>query len=74
MVSFLEDETENNGGIFGSGPLRSFMTGTKSVSKAAEAYAKAMMDAKNDKVRSGYEMEENLKNSDLTPVRCGGPR
>lgn len=68
MVSFLEDEMENNGGIFGSGPLKSFMKGTQSVSVAAERYAQAMMDAKNDKVRSRYEMEAELKNSDLTPV------
>lgn len=73
MVSFLEDEMENNGGIFGSGPLKSFMKGTKSVSVAAEQYAKAIMDAKNDKVRSKYEMESELKNSDLTPVGTQQP-
>lgn len=74
MVSFLEDEMENNGGIFGSGPLKSFMKGTKSVSAAAERYAEAMMAAKNEKVRSRYEMEAELKNSDLTPVSspCAG--
>jgi hypothetical protein len=68
MVSFLEDEMENDGGIFGSGPLKSFMKSTKSVSVAAERYAEAMMSAKNEKVRSGYEMENDLRNSDLTPV------
>lgn len=68
MVSFLEDEMENNGGIFGSGPLKSFMKGTQSISVAAERYAKAMMDARNDKVRSKYELEAELNNSDLTPV------
>ena len=67
MVSFLEDEMENGGGKFGSGPLAQFMSGTKSLSVAAEAYSKATMDAKNAKVRSGYEMEEELKKSDLTP-------
>eukprot|EP01043_Picozoa_sp_COSAG02_P026289 COSAG02_NODE_1510_length_12225_cov_3.918770_5_plen_314_part_00 len=68
MVSFLEDEMENNGGKFGSGPLKSFMKGTQSVAAAAERYSKAMMDAKNQKVRDKYEMEAELKNSDLTPV------
>ena len=71
MVSFLEDEMENDGGIFGSGPLKSFMKGTKSVSIAAERYAEAMMNAKNEKVRSHYEMEKELRNSDLTPVGNG---
>lgn len=68
MVSFLEDEKENDGGMFGSGPLKGFMKSTKSVAVAAEQYKQAIMDAKNAKVRSSYQMQKDLRGSDLTPV------
>jgi hypothetical protein len=63
LVSFLEDEAENddNGNItFASGELSQFMKGTKSIADAEEAYAEATMDAKTSRIRSNRESEQAL--------------
>jgi hypothetical protein len=63
LVSFLEDEAENddNGNItFASGELSQFMSGTKSIADAEEAYTNATMDAKTSRIRSNNESEKQL--------------
>lgn len=63
LVSFLEDEAENddNGNItFASGELAQFMSGTKSIADAEEAYKDATMDAKTSRIRSNNESEKAL--------------
>ena len=55
MVSFLEDEKENDGNgkvSFASGPLKSFMKGTKSIADAQKEYRKAVIDAKTNRIRA----------------------
>ena len=63
LVSFLEDEAENDdkGNItFASGDLATFMKGTKSIADAQEAYVTATMDAKTSKIRANNEAEKHL--------------
>ena len=63
LVSFLEDEAENddNGNItFASGELSQFMKGTKSIAEAEEAYKEATMDAKTSRIRANNESEKAL--------------
>ena len=63
LVSFLEDEAENDdaGNItFASGELASFMKGTKSIADAEEAYTDATMDAKTSRIRANNESEKHL--------------
>ena len=65
LVSFLEDEAENDdkGNItFASGDLATFMKGTKSIADAQEAYVTATMDAKTSKIRANNEAEKHLLN------------
>ena len=61
MVCFLEDEAENDlkGNIsFASGELKQFMSGTKSIAEAEEAYVEAIRNAKTNKIRAGRESEQ----------------
>ena len=70
MVSFLEDESENdkNGQVtFAAGPLKEFMSGTKSIADATEQYTKDIQDAKTNKIRANDEVQAKLRDSDLTP-------
>ena len=70
MVSFLEDESENDktGGVtFAAGPLKEFMISTKSIANATEAYHNEIRDAKTNKIRANEEVEKDLRKSDLTP-------
>ena len=65
LVSFLEDEAENDdkGNItFASGDLATFMKGTKSIADAQEAYVTATMDAKTSNIRANNEAEKHLLN------------
>ena len=70
MVSFLEDEKENDGNgqvSFASGPLKDFMSGTKGIADATERYKKSLIAAKSDKLKAQQEMEKDMMKSDLTP-------
>jgi len=63
MVSFLEDEAENDakGSIsFASGELKQFMSGTKSIADAEEEYVNAVRNAKTNKIRAGRESEKAI--------------
>ena len=70
MVSFLEDEQENdkNGEVtFAAGPLKDFMKSTKSIADATEKYAEDIRNAKSGKIRANNEVSAKMKESDLTP-------
>lgn len=70
MVSFLEDESENDGNgqvTFADGPLKQFMKSTKSIADATQAYAEAVRKAKTDKIRADAEVTAKMRDSDLTP-------
>ena len=64
MMCFLEDEDENTGDkpSFATGELAQFMTSTKSIADAAEAYEDETRQAKTNKIRADDETQENLKN------------
>jgi hypothetical protein len=64
MMCFLEDEDENTGDkpSFATGELAQFMTSTKSIADAAEAYEDETRQAKTNKIRADDESHENLKN------------
>eukprot|EP01052_Picozoa_sp_SAG31_P005039 SAG31_NODE_216_length_20053_cov_9.223815_8_plen_299_part_00 len=63
MVCFLEDEAENDDNgypTFASGELKSFMSGTKSIADAQEAFVNSVRDAKTAKLRANNESETHL--------------
>jgi hypothetical protein len=63
MMCFLEDEAENDDNhlfTFASGPLKKFMSGTKSIADAQAAYAESVRDAKTAKIRSDIESEKAI--------------
>jgi len=64
MMCFLEDEDENTGDkpSFATGELAQFMTSTKSIADAAEAYADETREAKTNKIRADDASHEELKN------------
>lgn len=64
MMCFLEDESENTGDkpSFATGELAQFMTSTKSIADAAEAYAEESRQAKTNKIRADDASQEELKN------------
>ena len=63
MMCFLEDEAENTGDkpSFASGVLAQFMTSTKSISDAAEAYGDSVRGAKTDRIREEDKCTGELK-------------
>lgn len=70
LVSFLEDESENddNGEVtFAAGPLKDFMKSTKSIADATEKYAEDIRNAKTNKIRANSEVAMKMRDSDLTP-------
>ncbi len=70
MVSFLEDERENDGNgevTFAAGPLKEFMKSTKSIADATQKYAEDIKNAKTDKIRANSEVTKKMRDSDLTP-------
>ena len=70
MVSFLEDERENDGNgevTFAAGPLKEFMSSTKTIADATEKYANDIRDAKTSMIRANDEVANKMKDSDLTP-------
>jgi hypothetical protein len=64
MMCFLEDEDENTGDkpSFATGELAQFMTSTKSIADAAEAYADETRQAKTNKIRADDASQDELKN------------
>jgi hypothetical protein len=64
MMCFLEDEDENTGDkpSFATGELAQFMSSTKSIADAAEAYADETRQAKTNKIRADDASHEELKN------------
>ena len=64
MMCFLEDEDENTGEkpSFATGELAQFMTSTKSIADAAEAYSDETRSAKTNKIRADDASQEDLKN------------
>ena len=70
LVSFLEDESENddNGEVtFAAGPLKDFMKSTKSIADATEKYAEDIRNAKTNIIRANSEVAMKMRDSDLTP-------
>merc|ERR1712195_441387 len=63
LLCFLEDE-KNNGDkgrvTFCSGDLLNFMSGTKSLSEATDAYSSSIRDAKTAKIRAARESEAQM--------------
>jgi hypothetical protein len=63
MMCFLEDEDENTGDkpSFATGELAQFMTSTKAIADAAEAYSDETRQAKTNKIRADDAAQEDLK-------------
>ena len=63
MMCFLEDEAENVGDkpSFASGVLAQFMTSTKTISDAAEAYGDSVRSAKTESIRENDKCDPGLR-------------